>query len=272
MDKNLTIKKLEMSQLKKIILKSNFILFFLKYLYYLINKIIIKKDKIYYVHYLQNKTFINFHPVLKIKNFYNSFEIFTKNFKPKKKQIIVDVGAGLGNEMLLFSKAIGFHGKIFCIEPDPRLFKVLKKLIFLNKLNNVSLYNKSFYKKNNIQIKIYLDKIDNWMANSNQKTNHKNQYIYSNTITIDKIIKDKNLKHIDFAKFNIEGAEKYLDQGNSKFLKICKNIVISCHDFLKKKETRTFKKITYLLKKNKFKIIDNESNDNILKYFIYAKK
>lgn len=92
------------------------------------------------------------------------------------------------------------------------------------------------------------------------------------SITLNKIVKDNKISKINFAKFNIEGSEKYLNNGNNNFLKIYKNIVISCHDFLEKEEANTHAKILKILKKNYFKILKKNSDDIIIKYFVYGKK
>ena len=178
------------------------------------------------------------------------------------------MGTGIGCEMLLFSKTVGNKGKIICIEPDPRLIDILEEIIKINNLKNVKLYQNFFYNKNNKKINFTLNPISNWMSNSQ---NGNNKYVCK-SITLDKIIRDNKIVKIDFAKFNIEGGEKYLNKNNKNFLKICKNIVISCHDFLKKKETNTHEKILKILKKNSFEIFKTNNKDFIIKYFVYGKK
>lgn len=259
-----------MQKLKQILL-SLFFFRFLLFNIYLVFKKKIKFKNPYYLHYVSNYIFINFHPVKNISTFFYAYKDFTKNFIPKKNDIILDVGAGLGSEMLIFSKKVGLNGKVICLEPDPRLFKVLDCVTEVNKLKNVILYKKAFYNKNNSKLKFSLNPIHNWMANSlNFPSNAKN-YLVS-TITIDKIIKDNKLHVINFAKFNIEGAEKYLISGNKEFLKKCKNIVVSCHDFLNKKEYQTYQTVKKVLNDNCFKIYNSKSDNNILKYFLFATK
>jgi site-specific recombinase XerD len=109
------------------------------------------------------------------------------------------------------------------------------------------------------------------MANS-LDFSEKGKNYYVSTITINKIIKDNKIRIINFAKFNIEGAEKYLISGNKKFLEICKNIVVSCHDFLNKDEYQTYQTVKKVLKDHSFKIQKNKFKNNILKYFIFATK
>ena len=254
--------------LKNIFLRSTIICFFLKIFYSCKYNIDIIKKKNLYIHNIKKYYFINFHPVRNISSFFDAYKLFIDKYKPKKDDIILDVGAGIGSEMLLFSRAVGSKGKVVCIEPDPRLIEVLKQVIKINNLKNVKLYRNFFYNKNNKKINFMLNPISNWMSNSQ---NVNNKYVCK-SITLDKIIRDNKIVKIDFAKFNIEGGEKYLNKNNKNFLKICKNIVISCHDFLKKKETNTHEKILKILKKNSFEIFKTNNKDFIIKYFVYGKK
>jgi FkbM family methyltransferase len=127
--------------------------------------------------------------------------------------------------MIILSKNVGPKGKVICLEPDSRLFLVLQELVILNKLKNVILYKKLFYHKNNKLVSFYENPLEDWMSNSLFNPKKKNRKHLVETITLDEIIKDNKLIHIDFAKFNIEGSEKYLTRGNVNFLQKCKNIL-----------------------------------------------
>ena len=261
-----------MEKFKLILLKFEIIKIFLKVIYVFINKVKITKYKFYWLHIINSYIFINFHPVRKISSFAESYNIFTKFFSPKKGNVILDLGSGLGHEMVILSKKVGPKGKVICLEPDSRLFLVLQELVILNKLKNVILYKKLFYHKNNELVPFYENPLENWMSNSLFKPDKKNRKHLVETITLDEIIKSNQLSHIDFAKFNIEGSEKYLARGNVIFLNKCKNIAISCHDFLDIKNKNTFDIIMKLLRKNEFIIKKNNSNNRILKFIIYANK
>lgn len=59
----------------------------------------------------------------------------------KQGDLVIDVGANIGVTVLLFKKYIGASGKVFAIEPDPRVFGYLKSNIEMNKLPNIHLFN-----------------------------------------------------------------------------------------------------------------------------------
>ncbi len=49
---------------------------------------------------------------------------FFWGFQPTPGDVIVDVGAGVGEERLTFSRAVGEHGAVFCTEAHPRTFRL----------------------------------------------------------------------------------------------------------------------------------------------------
>ena len=243
---------------------------FLAFWYSVFYKSKIKNDNNYWIHYTRNGIFINFHPIKNLKLFIENYNSFTKYYIPKKNDVIFDLGAGLGQETIYFSKKTGNNGKVLSFEPDPRLYKVLKKIIQLNNLKNIKLYNSAFFYENNKSIKFNL--VDNWMQNSVNPNKDSVQFVNVKTTTLDYVIKINKIKKIDFAKFNIEGAEKFLKKGNKRFLKICKNLSISCHDFIGYDEFKTFELVKKILIQNNFEIKNNQSKNKIFKYYLYAKK
>ena len=50
----------------------------------------------------------------------------------------MDVGAGVGEEALTFSHAVGEHGQVISIEAHPETFRCLRKLVQYNRLGNVT--------------------------------------------------------------------------------------------------------------------------------------
>ena len=59
----------------------------------------------------------------------------------KPNTTIVDIGANIGLHTIPLSKKIGPQGKILSFEPDPDNYRILKKNIELNGLQNVTTYN-----------------------------------------------------------------------------------------------------------------------------------
>ena len=64
-----------------------------------------------------------------------------KILKPKKNDIVIDVGANTGYYSLRLSSLVGENGKVIAIEPDPQTFNSLTKNCELNNISNVDTHN-----------------------------------------------------------------------------------------------------------------------------------
>jgi len=201
-----------------------------------------------------------------------NYNIFFKYYIPKKKDIVIELGSGIGTETLLLSKLVGDKGKVYAIEADPEIFKLLKKNINENNLKNVTLLNFAITNKRgivNFTQSQKLSKFDNWLGN----LVHKNGKKKIKSISLMHIIKKYKIKKINFLKCNIEGSEYPVIKS---FFKSPSNIVInwcvSCHDFLKIKKMMTMKKIIKIFLKNNYKIKRDKLSYFIFgKYYLYAK-
>jgi hypothetical protein len=96
--------------------------------------------------------------------------------------------------------------------------------------------NLAVYKNSGKIIKFESD-INNWLSG---KINQKHGNLSVKSFTFENLLKIINLSNINFAKFNIEGVEKYLIIRKRKFIKICSNVCISFYDFLDNKDSHTF--------------------------------
>ena len=62
-------------------------------------------------------------------------------YKPCVGEVIVDVGAGRGEDVFAFSRAVGPGGQVYAIEPHPLSFAALEKFKERNRLTNVTTIN-----------------------------------------------------------------------------------------------------------------------------------
>jgi len=127
-------------------------------------------------------------------------EIFKKNsyqkyFEVKENDVVVDVGASVGP----FSYSIidKKPKKIYCIEPDKRLFSTLKENL---NYSNIVFINKGIYKKDG---NAYLSGLYNENSNLMYKESEKEVEV----ITFKTFIKNNNIEKIDFLKLDCEGGE-----------------------------------------------------------------
>ncbi len=144
-------------------------------------------------------------------NFLSS--IITKGMK------VVDVGAQIGYYSLLFSKWIGKTGKVFCFEPDPDNYRLLKRNIEANQARNIIPIQKA--------ISNYNGKTILFQSNDN-KGDHRiiDFYVFDKDnkrkkfevecITLDSVFATE--QKLDFIKMDIQGAEMLAFDGMTELL------------------------------------------------------
>ena len=157
-----------------------------------------------------------------------SNEIFFNSYLPKKKDICVDIGAGLGHETRLMSIMTGHEGKVFSIEATKKTYKALEECVYYNKLHNVTLSHCAITnKKGPVMI---ADDIGHHTENK-IIVDEGSSSLTVRGLTMDQYLEYHNIEYVDYMKINIEGAEKLLIEKFKK-IKSVKNIAISSHDFL----------------------------------------
>src|SRR5690349_4464594 len=62
-------------------------------------------------------------------------------YKPQPGDVIVDIGAGRGEDVFAFSRAVGPGGRVFAVEPHPVSFAALQELCAASGLDNVTAVN-----------------------------------------------------------------------------------------------------------------------------------
>lgn len=180
-------------------------------------------------------------------------------YKPARGDIIIDVGAGTGNDTLLFSSVVGSLGKVIAIEAHPKTFLCLAKMCKYNNLKNVVLYN---YAITDREMGVLIENSSNHLRNTilNQKKGIKIQ-----GTTLDKLLENHNIEYISFLKMNIEGAEKLAIKEMKNTLKKTRFICIACHDFLNRRNgqrnMQTKEMIIDFLEKNGFKIFTRNTDE-----------
>jgi FkbM family methyltransferase len=188
-------------------------------------------------------------------------------YKPKLGDVILDIGAGVGTETLIYSMRIG-NGKVFAIEAHPETYNSLNYLVELNGFKNIFVSNIAISDLEGI---VYIDNKDNHVENAiliNEKSG-----IPINAYTLDKFVRSNNIYHIDYLKMNIEGSEYNAINGMKNTINMTDFVAISCHDFLFSKSSGIIKKtITDFLLSNGFTLTWKETGDIIQDSWIYGHK
>jgi len=149
----------------------------------------------------------------------------------KKNDVIIDVGASIGDFSILASKKEA--KKIYAIEMNKKLVEIMKKNIKLNNAKNIIVINKRIN-------------------------------------SLNEIFSRYKIKKCDFLKIDCEGCEyQIFKRINKKNLNKIKYIAFEIHLFNKKMK-KEFYKLKELLLKNKFKLkeIDNPVHEYLK--FLFA--
>ena len=133
-------------------------------------------------------------------------EYWLKYYQPQEGDVIIDVGAGRGEDTLMFSRAVGKTGRVIAVEAHPLTFAILKNFCLLNRLTNVTPLQLALMDKAGFVRMV--ESGSSWMQNAIECGDG----TLGNEVrsaTLGDICAQEELKDIAFLKMNIEGAERF---------------------------------------------------------------
>jgi FkbM family methyltransferase len=152
----------------------------------------------------------------------------------KEGDVVLDIGASQGEYTLWAAKKCGKNGRVIAIEPLTKMFAQLKENIAINPdlSDSVILVNTGLSDKVG-KMPIYgysgegsKDGLHEGMPTL-FRTASRNQLIEEiNLVLLDDVIKDLEVKKVDFIKIDVEGAELQILKGGIKILKEFKPILL----------------------------------------------
>ena len=135
----------------------------------------------------------------------------------KKGDIVLDIGAHIGQITLEASRIVGNQGKVFSFEPHPTTFAQLEHNITLNNSSNITAYNVGL---GNEVDKFYVEVIDENNAGMNRISKENSTNIPVQVKILDDFLLAMDINKIDFIKVDVEGFEfKALKGGEMTLLK-----------------------------------------------------
>lgn len=145
-------------------------------------------------------------------------------YRPRRGDVIVDIGAGIGTDVIAFSRAVGPEGLVVAIEAHPTTFLALTKTCKWNHLDNVRCLQAACMDKEGA---VYIE--DERAHQANAITSHG---IPVRGMTLDRLLDELAVSgDVSFLKMNIEGAERRALAGMERALRRVRNIAVACHDF-----------------------------------------
>jgi FkbM family methyltransferase len=161
--------------------------------------------------------------------FANTQDYYLRHFRLREGDVVFDIGAGRGEDSIAFSRAVGRGGRVVAIEAHPLSYELLEAFCRLNHLDNISPVNLAVMDKRG---EISMVESDDWRANA-VSTSGMRGTLRVPSRTLDEICGELlGIKHIDYLKMNIEGAERYALVGMEGIIRSTKAMCIACHDFL----------------------------------------
>jgi FkbM family methyltransferase len=118
----------------------------------------------------------------------------------KPGDTVVDIGAHIGVFSLLAS---GSARKVYAFEPVPGNFQLFSQNVALNKIPNISLFNKAVLGENR-EVKVYLS---DWNTGAHSIFGHHCSYVEIQGITLKDIFENQDIERINLLKLDCEGAE-----------------------------------------------------------------
>lgn len=152
-----------------------------------------------------------------------NYWLYEFNLRPG--DTVVDVGAGIGNETLIFSRLVGPSGRVIAIEAHPRTFRCLKKTVEANRLKNVTPVHAAISDASGVLL----------ISNDGHHIESRvgvSEGLSVEATTLDKLLAECGAQAPNLVKMNIEGAETAALRGAPQTLKRAKRWVVSCHDFV----------------------------------------
>jgi FkbM family methyltransferase len=157
----------------------------------------------------------------------NAADTWFHVYLPRPGDLIIDAGAGKGEDTIVFSRAAGPTGKVLSIEAHPTTFRCLRLFCELNHLQNVIPVNFALL---DIARPVAIESLEGWHANRVVDADTKGSLQVAG-ISLDELVERENVQRIDFLKMNIEGAEALAIRGMDRTLRVTRALCISCHDF-----------------------------------------
>ena len=175
-------------------------------------------------------------------------------YKPRAGDLIMDVGAGVGFDTLVFSRSVGPSGRVIAIEAHPITFRRLEKFCELNGLANATCLQVAMVDKARV---VYIGDSRRHEANTTQLEPTGAAAFKIEGVTVDEICKRLRVDHIDLLKMNIEGAERLAIEGMTEILGKTRYVCIACHDFRANKSDAysTHEAVESFLRRNHFRVV-----------------
>jgi FkbM family methyltransferase len=163
----------------------------------------------------------------------------------------VDVGANWGYFTLLAAHIVGTGGRVISLEPDPRLFDVLKENLARNELRHVTaLQVAAANERGTLTLAGYDERGENWgLSKLVAQPDSKANTFAVTACSLDMLLDDLGIDGVDLLKMDIEGAEALAVEGMRAGLARhrYRRILLEVHPAILAEQGRTTEEVLNLL-------------------------
>lgn len=194
-------------------------------------------------------------------------DLWCHAYVPRPGDTIVDVGAGVGDDLVVFSRLVGDTGRIVAIEAHPRTYRCLLKTIRANGLKNVHPIHVAVGDVKSVV------RIDDGSTHLSARVGAAGVEVPQ--LDLDTLLQQAGVSNVALLKVNIEGAEWPALKGMATTLRRTRALVVSCHDFVAdaggQPTMRTYSAVRTFLENSGLSIQDRPQDPRPwVKYYCYA--
>ena len=149
-------------------------------------------------------------------------------YLPKTGDVVLDIGAGIGTNTVIFDKLVGHSGAVYAFEANPNTARCLQKTIHGSKCHSTKVLQVAV---SDTCGSLLINDSEDHLSNS-IFFGEKSKAALVPSITLDKFVCEQNIQQIDLLKINIEGAERQALAGFRQHFDKVQNVAIACHDWI----------------------------------------
>jgi len=144
-------------------------------------------------------------------------------FLVRPGDIVVDLGANIGDYTFLLANLVGAQGKVYAVEPVPETFQVLSGVVRKLGLRNVELFNCAVSEKDGtvrMEIPFHQYGVKNFYMSrivSRQSSLDSFESFEVSCRSIDSLLSNRLVDTVSFVKCDVEGHELAVLKGASQF-------------------------------------------------------
>jgi FkbM family methyltransferase len=191
-------------------------------------------------------------------------------YTPKPGDTVIDLGAGIGEDTLLFSELVGSRGRVIAVEAHPGTAECLAATVQRSRLRNVTVLPVAITLQEGT---IRIGSTDHHLGNSVMHGNAEGVPVQA--CRLDTLLSRQGVDEVDLLKVNIEGAEFDALTSLGNATRRIRHIAVSCHDFIAdrdgKENLRTHARVKQWLGDSGFRISDRPTDPRPwVRYYLYG--